>query len=182
MKRTIFAIGLAASMLLAGCASSDEGNVTAEPETAAPNEVQDIKKLVNDYSVGNIEDQKAAINSHQLIVTDSDESQVTYDLPEDEFFVSIAPYIDSTHPWQTHSLTGCQGELVEEEFDVLIEDEEGNVILEEKVTSQANGFIDLWLPRDMTYQVTINQDGKVAEQELSTFEGDDTCVTTMQLM
>jgi hypothetical protein len=79
-------------------------------------------------------------------------------------------------------LTGCQGELVEEEFDVLIEDEEGNVILDEKVTSQANGFMDLWLPRDKTFKVTINKEGKVAEHELSTFEGDDTCVTTMQLM
>jgi len=79
-------------------------------------------------------------------------------------------------------LTGCQGELVEEEFDVLIEDEDGNVILDEKVTSQANGFIDLWLPRDRTYQVTINKEGKVAEQKLSTFKGDDTCITTMQLM
>ena len=39
-----------------------------------------------------------------------------------------------------HSLTGCQGELVEEEFDVFIEDTEGNVILEEKVKSQANDF------------------------------------------
>lgn len=78
-------------------------------------------------------------------------------------------------------MTGCQGELVEEEFDVLIEDEEGNVILDETLTSQANGFIDLWLPRDKTYQVTITQNGKAAELELSTFEGDDTCVTTMQL-
>lgn len=78
-------------------------------------------------------------------------------------------------------MTGCQGELVEEEFDVLIEDEDGNVILDEKVTSQANGFIDLWLPRDKTYQVTIKQEGKAAELEFSTFEGDDTCITTMQL-
>jgi hypothetical protein len=79
-------------------------------------------------------------------------------------------------------LTGCQGELVEEEFDVLIEDEDGNIILDEKVTSQANGFIDLWLPRDKTLQVNISQDGKAAKQELTTFKGDDTCVTTMQLM
>lgn len=78
-------------------------------------------------------------------------------------------------------MTGCQGELVEEEFDVLIEDEEGNVIVDETLTSLANGFIDLWLPRDKNYQVTITQDGKSAELEMSTFEGDDTCITTMQL-
>lgn len=78
-------------------------------------------------------------------------------------------------------MTGCQGELVEKEFDVLIEDEDGNVILDEKVTSQANGFIDLWLQRDKNYQIKIEQDGKAAELEFSTFEGDDTCITTMQL-
>ncbi|SEN93613.1 hypothetical protein SAMN05192533_12830 [Mesobacillus persicus] len=71
--------------------------------------------------------------------------------------------------------------MVEEEFDVLIEDEEGNVIVDETLTSLANGFIDLWLPRDKNYQVTITQDGKSAELEMSTFEGDDTCITTMQL-
>ncbi len=91
MKRTVFAIGLATSLLLAGCASNE-----ATPETA--NGVEDVKQLVNDYSVGNIEDQTASITSHQLIVTNSDETQLTYDLPEDEFFVSIAPYINETHP------------------------------------------------------------------------------------
>jgi hypothetical protein len=78
-------------------------------------------------------------------------------------------------------LTGCQGELVEEEFDIFIEDIEGNVILDEKVTSQTNGFFDLWLPRDKTYRIKIEHDGKVSESEISTFEDDGTCITTMQL-
>lgn len=80
-----------------------------------------------------------------------------------------------------HSFTGCQGELVEEEFDVFIEDTEGNVILEEKVKFQANGFFDLWLPRDKTYRIKIEHDGKVSETEISTFKTDGTCITTMQL-
>jgi hypothetical protein len=78
-------------------------------------------------------------------------------------------------------LTGCQGELADKEFDVYIEDTEGNVILDEKVKSQANGFFDLWLPRDKTYQVKIKYDGKVSESEISTFKDDGTCITTMQL-
>ncbi len=69
-----------------------------------------------------------------------------------------------------------------EEFYVYIEDTEGNVILDETLTSQSNGFIDLWLPREKTYRVTIEHDGKMVESELSTFEGDNTCITTMQLM
>lgn len=78
-------------------------------------------------------------------------------------------------------MTGCQGELVEEDFNVYIEDIDGNLILDEKVKSQTNGFLDLWLPRDKTYRIKIEYDGKVAESEISTFENDGTCITNMQL-
>ncbi len=78
-------------------------------------------------------------------------------------------------------MTGCQGELVEETFDVFIEDKDGNVILDGEVVSQSNGFFDLWLPRDQIYKVKIEHHGKVVESEISTFENDGTCITTMQL-
>jgi hypothetical protein len=79
-------------------------------------------------------------------------------------------------------LTGCQGEMVNEEFDVYIEDENGKVVVDGTLTSLANGFIDLWLPRDHTYIIKIENDGKITESEISTFENDPTCITTMQLM
>ena len=78
-------------------------------------------------------------------------------------------------------MTGCQGEIVDEEFAVHIEDEDGNVILDQTMKSQANGFMDFWLPRDKTYLVRIEYNGKITESEISTFEGDNTCITTMQL-
>jgi hypothetical protein len=71
---------------------------------------------------------------------------------------------------------------VNEEFNVYIEDMDGNVLVDETMISLANGFIDLWLPRERTYLVTITHDDKIAESELSTFEGDETCITDMQLM
>lgn len=80
-----------------------------------------------------------------------------------------------------HSLTGCQGELVEEQFDVLIEDEAGNVIVDDILQTEANGFIDLWLPRDRTYRIFIEHNGKSVESEFSTFDDDGTCLTTFQL-
>lgn len=79
-------------------------------------------------------------------------------------------------------MTGCQGELVNEDFNVYIEDMDGNVILDKEMKSQPNGFIDLWLPRDKKYKTKIEHGDKVVEGELSTFEGDNTCITTMQLM
>lgn len=174
MKKTLLAvIGLVVILTTAACADS----------TSDEKEVQGMKEMVHDYSVGNFDDDvSASITSHELIVTDSENNETSYELPEEDFFVSIAPFIEETHACSIHSLTGCQGELIEEEFDVYIQDEEGNVVVDEKMTSLENGFIDLWLPRDETFQVKIEQNGNTTESEISTFEGDNTCITTMQLI
>lgn len=145
-------------------------------------EAVDIKQLVEDLSLRKVESPSASITSEQLIMVNEKEEEVIYELPEDEFFVSIAPFIETTHPCANHSLTGCQGELVNQTFEVLIEDEDGNVLVDETMTTMENGFIDLWLPRNKIFNVTITQDGKMAEQEISTFKGDNTCITTMQLV
>ncbi len=104
-----------------------------------------------------------------------------YNLPEDEFFISVAPYLTYTHPCEFHSLTGCQGELVNEEMDVKITDEQGKVHFDETVTTLENGFMDFWLPRDKQYTIEISYQNKHAEYAFSTFEGDSTCLTDLQL-
>src|SRR5690625_1726459 len=126
-------IMLLLSVLLVACSNDRaENSVTEEGST------EDIKELVQAYSVGDIEDESASITSTALIVTDSEENEEIYPLPQDEFFVSIAPYIDETHPCTNHSLTGCQGELVEKEFDIFIEDTEGNVVIEDTIKTEEN--------------------------------------------
>ncbi|PIC69846.1 hypothetical protein CSV77_11275 [Sporosarcina sp. P16b] len=176
MKSKMMAMLLLITALLVGCSKENANN-----EEQAPQESVDIKELVNDYTVRNAVAASASITSSELIVTDDDKKVTTYDLPEDEFFVSIAPFVNTTHPCDIHSLTGCQGELVEEDFDVHIEDSEGHVILDEVKKTEANGFIDLWLPRNDTFTVTIKQDTKKTVSEITTFDGDNTCITTMRL-
>ena len=173
MKKALLATVGLLFMLIATACSGNSSEEIAE---------QDIKDMVEEYSVGSFEGVSASITSQELIVTNTNLKQITYDLPEDEFFVSIAPFVKTTHPCAIHSLTGCQGELVEQKFDVYIQDEEGNVIIDESMESLANGFIDFWLPRNKTFQVKIEHNGKTAMSEISTFEGDNTCITTMQLM
>lgn len=173
MKLKMIGVLVLISALLMAC-SNESGSGEAE-------NASDIKELVNDYTIGKAEAVSASITSSELIVTEENEEVTTYNLPDDEFFVSIAPFINETHPCGIHSLTGCQGELVEEDFQVHIEDSEGNVILDEVKQTEANGFIDLWLPRDEKLNVTITQDDKETVSELSTFDGDNTCITTMQL-
>lgn len=166
------------SAVLVGCGQADSNDEVSSEQK----EVENIRELVSDYSSNKTTNDTASITFQELIIKKSDGNELAYDLSEEDFFVSIAPYINETHPCTNHSLTGCQGELVEEEFDVYIEDTEGNVIIDEKVKSQTNGFFDLWLPRDKTYRIKIERDGKVSESEISTFENDGTCITTMQLI
>ncbi|GEN86119.1 CueP family metal-binding protein [Oceanobacillus sojae] len=165
-------------VLLAAC-----GGENNNQQEDALEETGDIKELVHHYSTEDIVDENASITSEQLIVTDNEgNEEAVYDLPEDEFFVSIAPFVQQTHPCEIHSLTGCQGEMVQEEFDVYIETAEGDVVIDETMQTEENGFIDLWLPKDETYTVEIKHDGKEVTSEISTFEDDFTCITTMQLI
>lgn len=178
MKIKILMVSLLAALFLVACNSEN----VQEESSATINKIDNIKGVVQDYSTRNLVAKSASISSEQLIVTENNGKEVIYELPEDEFFVSIAPFINQTHPCEIHSLSSCQGELVNEEFDVYIEDANGNVVLDETLQTQVNGFIDLWLPRDQTYSITIEQEGKKAESEFSTFKNDGTCITTMQLI
>jgi hypothetical protein len=137
--------------------------------------------MVSDYSTRNLTAKSASITSDLLTVTADNNDETSYKLPADEFFVSIAPYVKDTHPCAIHSLTGCQGELKNEEFKVTVTDQKGNVVMDDVMQSYENGFIDMWLPRDQTFNVKIEHDGKSSESTITTSEGDNTCVSTMQL-
>src|SRR5690625_7664904 len=106
---------------------------------------KDVKELVQNYSVGKITDQTASITSTQLIVTDSSDNESVYDLPEEEFFVYIAPFINETHHCEYNSLTGCQEEMVDKDFDVYNEDMDGNILLDDTLNSEIYGIIHLWI-------------------------------------
>lgn len=173
MKLKIIGILMLISVILVGC-----NNETTKDEVK---NTTDIKKIVHDYTVRNTVAASASITSSELIVTEENDEVTTYKLPDDEFFVSIAPFINTTHPCDIHSLTGCQGELVKEDIHVLIEDSEGNVIIDETKQTEANGFIDLWLPRDETFDIIMTQDEKESSSTISTFDGDNTCITTIKL-
>lgn len=128
--RNIFFM-MVAILLLAACGTSDDGAQNDELDNP-----DNVKALVDEYSAGNFtDDHSASISSSELIITNEDDSQETYDLPEDEFFVSIAPFVSETHPCEIHSLTGCQGELVDADFDIVIKDEAGNVVVDETMNS-----------------------------------------------
>ncbi|MBY9081124.1 CueP family metal-binding protein [Paenibacillus sp. HN-1] len=160
-----------------------DSGVNREGNSSGTNVVEtpEIKQIVDQYSSGVLTAKSASIDSKKLTVKKEDGTTLTYGLPKDEFFLSVAPYMKSTHPCATHNLAGCQGELANKEFTVTAVNADGKIVLNETVKSHVNGFIDLWLPRDQTYRLTIGYNGKTAESEVSTYEKNDTCLTTMQL-
>ena len=167
MKKYLVAVLVGLTLIVAGC-----GNDSAGIDF-------DIKEYVAELSASNIVE-SASITDKDLIVQD-DGDEDTYELPDDEFFVSIAPYLTYTHPCEIHSLTGCQGELVSEQMYVKITDEDGEVYVDEPLTTLANGFYDFWFPRDKNYTIDISFEGKSVSYDFSTFEGDPTCLTELPL-
>lgn len=139
-----------------------------------------VVNLVSELSGDLASSMSASITSNVLNIESEGKSELI-DLSSEDFFVSIAPYENYTHPWVNHILTGCKGELHNEDFDVIIEDKAGKVILNETVNSGDNGFIDFWLPRNSEFELTIRHKDKASKTSISTFNGDPTCITDIHL-
>lgn len=93
MRLKIVVMIIMVTALLAACSQQSEESIHIET-------TDDLKELVNDYSTGKMsgdESHQASITSKELIITEED-SRTVYDLPKEEFFVSIAPFINDTHP------------------------------------------------------------------------------------
>jgi hypothetical protein len=68
-------------------------------------------------------------------------------------------------------------------MDITVRDETtGAVIVHKRSTTDDNGFVGLWLPRDLTATLTVEYQGRGATSVISTDDADDaTCLTTMRL-
>ncbi|HPR34321.1 MAG TPA: CueP family metal-binding protein [Anaerolineaceae bacterium] len=120
---------------------------------------------------------KASITSKHLVLMD-DLAEVRLALPDDTFYLSFAPYITQTHPCAIHSLASCQGELVNREIYAVITDSNGKEIVSSNFTTMENGFVGVWLPRDINATLTVSYNGLVAQAPIRTYSGSDTCLTT----
>lgn len=94
MKAKIFLPILFMSAVLVGCGQADSNEDTSFKEK----EVENVRELVGDLSSNKTKNESASITSQELIVKKSDGDELVYDLTGDDFFVSIAPYVNETHP------------------------------------------------------------------------------------
>ncbi len=111
----------------------------------------------------------------EYVRVDTKEGSNTYAL--DQFYLSIAPYIDNTHPCDMHNFVTCQSELSGETLQVHIEDDEGNVHYDDALTLESNGFGGIWLPKDIDATITVTYGEKEVTSDFTTNEGAPTCMT-----
>lgn len=125
----------------------------------------------------------ASIRPTELLLSDAS-GETTLPLPDDAFYLSFAPYVSQTHDCFFHSLTTCQGEIIEQPVSVqIVDDATGETLIDETRTTEKNGFVGVWLPRDIdaTLRVTLSDGELAGEQKISTREDSATCLTTLQV-
>jgi hypothetical protein len=111
----------------------------------------------------------------------ADGSKTVIAMPDDRMAVSIAPYIMKTHPCSGHYPSTCRGELANTPVHVKAVTADGRTLLDEDTTTLPNGFVDLWLPRDLQVDVSLKARGLQATVRVGTFDKDITCITTPKL-
>lgn len=126
----------------------------------------------------------ASIRPNELVLSDDQDRSVSVPMPEDEFYVSVAPYVSQTHDCYFHSLTTCKGELSKTDVEVKVTD--GGTekpVLDESVQTFDNGFAGLWLPRGLDGTLTVSSAGRSASMPISTEGAEEpTCLTTLRLI
>lgn len=195
----------AALLLVAGCSAPDAGSGrTSTPPpaaaTAAPGVATgaaDVEALLGEYGFegGTAEEVVEALDSThadrekglaasvtaEQVVLAGQDRQVALDVPEDRFYLAVAPYETTTHDCFHHSLSGCQGELVDTPVHVTVTGADGTVLVDEERTTYANGFVGLWLPADIEGTIEVRAQGKTATAVIATGVDDPTCLTTLRL-
>ncbi len=193
MHRTLSVLA-ASAVLLTGCAAPAAS--TRQPAASATATVEassllakhglaglDVRQLIDKLDAS--EDDRAngpagSVRPTQLVLTDG-ASTATLPMPADAFYLSIAPYVTTTHDCFNHSLSSCKGELANAPIHVTVVDAAGAVVLNKDVTTYANGFAGLWLPKNLKGTLTVTASGKQATSAIGTTDADPTCLTTLQL-
>jgi hypothetical protein len=186
-----------AALLLTGCATGKD--TPSDAPSAGPSAAGQAQALLAEHgldgkstveiidhldrlSIGQRPDNlKASVRPHELVVSGGSQ-EYRLDIPDDRFYLSVAPYADRTHECFHHSLTTCKGELAAKTVGVrIVDDTFGKVLLDETRTTFDNGFVGFWLPRDIEGTLRITYDGKAGQRRIATSEEAPTCLTTLRL-
>jgi len=176
----------AAVLLLAGCAGSPDdtagsGDTLLESYGLTGMDAEQVINQLDRSTEPRPTKLGGSVRPTELLLSDGTDEQVL-PMPDDKFYLSIAPFVDSTHDCFFHSLGTCQGELVEEPVHVNITTDDGQVLVDQDATTWTNGFAGFWVPKGTSGTITISQDGRQGSVGFATGDQDATCITTLRLV
>ncbi|WP_420175468.1 CueP family metal-binding protein [Luteococcus sp. OSA5] len=176
-------------VLAAGCSGAEPSPAPAPAASASSAEQEalqgtDAVAIIDALDASQqqrpMEGLKASVKADQLVLTD-DRGERTLPIPDDKFYLSVAPYLTQTHECFAHSLSGCQGEQAKKQMHITITAKDGSTLVDEDVTTGTNGFVGFWLPRDVQGTITATMDGKSGTVPFATAQDSPTCLTTLQM-
>jgi hypothetical protein len=186
MRKSVAAVATAAFLVLGGCASSGvpggpgQQNAVVQQLGFSGQSAQQIIEAIDASPEGRPLGFGASVRGSELILS-KDDQEAKLGLPDGLFYLSIAPYRTHTHECYNHSLATCQGELANEDVTVRIVDDQGEVLVDKQAKTYANGFVGVWLPRDVRGTVTVTHAGVRGSAPFATTEGSPSCMTTLRL-
>ena len=121
------------------------------------------------------------VTPQELIVQFPNGTTVNKPLPDSVMYVAVAPYLTYTHTCSQHYISSCQAELKLTTIQLTTTDSTGSKIFDGTLTTLNNGFVELWLSRNKTFNLHVVCDSKNGDQKVTTFSTSNTCITTMKL-
>lgn len=192
---TVATAALLSGLVLTGCAnpapessSPSSSNQVSDSEFLAVHDLAglDAAQVIERLDTMPVADRPtnllASVQPDALVLTDDQDRETQLPMPEDEVYVSVAPYREQTHDCYFHSLTTCIGELGNADVQLTLTDADGKVLINETRETFDNGFVGLWVPRDVEATLTIEHEGQAGTATITTLNEDDpTCITTLRL-
>lgn len=182
--RVVFVLILMSFSALAAFA---QGSGTAAASAPSPRMLEGLSPeaamdLANAWGM-NADENKMNIwtNSRGIHFEFPDGTKKVISLPADRMIISLAPYIMKTHPCKEHFPSSCRGELPNTPVEVKAVAQDGTVLIDKTTKTLPDGFVDLWLPRDMKIDVTLKARGLTVTQRVGTSDKDKTCITDPKL-
>ncbi|HLS02827.1 MAG TPA: CueP family metal-binding protein [Beutenbergiaceae bacterium] len=182
---------LALTLVLTGCATNDVQESAAPMETTQPEfltaygldgmEAVEVVDQLDRLALADRPTDLMASVMPEHVALSSQDTAFEMALPDDTFYLSIAPYVTQMHECYYHSLTTCEGELSNASVHVKIVDETGEVLVEEDTTTFDNGFVGVWVPRDTAGTIEISYNGMTGTTEFVATDGGATCITDLRL-
>lgn len=170
---------VAATAVITGCSATPDDDVLADVGLDGLTGQEIVARLDTSTDSRPL-DFTASVREDEVLVGDGSR-EVAVPVEEGQFYVSIAPYVETTHECYCHGLATCQGELIEEPVDVWITAADGEVRVDETTTTYVNGFGGFRLPEGIEGTIEISHGDLSGTVPFTTPEGGPTYVTTLQL-